>query len=178
MRTPRAPAHGFTMVELVVAMTVAGVLLALAVPSFTTFIYNQRATSATNSLVLTMNLARSEAIKRDLPTGITVCASADHLTCGGGNWATGWVVLDTSGGANAGMLSGGIAVPNNTVTEATGQTQVVYQSNGTVTAAASFRICDTRGAAFAHSIDVGPTGRVLAATTVGQTVNGAALVCP
>ena len=179
MRTPRARSHGFTMIELIVTMTIAGILMAFAVPAFNTFIQNQRITTATNSLVLSLNLARSEAIKRDLPTGVTVCASTDGQTCNGASWTQGWIVIDTSGGANAGVISGVSSIgTNDTISEAAGQLQTVFQSNGAVTQAASFTVCDSRGAAFAHSIDLGPTGRVLTSQTAGLTVNGTALACP
>lgn len=179
MRTPRARVHGFTMIELVVTMTIASILMALAIPSVTTFIKNQRLTTATNSLVLSLNLARSEALKRDVATGVTVCASSGAAACNGATWTGGWIVIDTSGGANAGVLSGVPSIgTHDTISEAAGQLQTTFQSNGTVTAAASFTICDDRGAAFAHSIDVGPTGRVLTSPNPGLSVNGAALVCP
>jgi type IV fimbrial biogenesis protein FimT len=179
MRIPRAAVHGFTMIELLVTMAIAGMLMMIAVPAFTAFVQNQRIITATNSLVLSLNLARSEAIKRDQPTGVTVCASTDSQTCNGTSWSQGWIVIDTSGGANAGVLQGVPSVgANDTISEAAGQLQSVFQSNGTVTQAASFTVCDSRGATYAHSVDLGPTGRVLTSTTAGQTVNGAALVCP
>ena len=179
MRTRPKSAHGFTIIEVIVTMTVAGILMMFAVPAFNTFIQNQRITTATNSLVLSLNLARSEAIKRDLPTGVTVCASTDALTCNGTSWTGGWIVVDTSGGATAGVLSGVATIgTNDTISEAAGQLQAVFQSNGTVTQSASFTICDIRGAGSAHSIDLGPTGRVLTSPTPGQTVTGAALACP
>ena len=177
MRIPRARAHGYTIIEIIVTMTIAGILMGLAVPAFNTFIQNQRLTTATNSLVLSLNFARSEAIKRDVPNGITVCASSDNQTCNAASWSQGWVVADMSN--NSGPLQGSPSIgANNTIREAAGQLAVVFQSNGTVTTAASFTVCDSRGAAFAHSIDVGSTGRVLSSPTVGQTVGGAALVCP
>jgi type IV fimbrial biogenesis protein FimT len=179
MRISGKSAQGFTIIEVIVTMTIGGILMMFAVPAFNAFIQNQRITTATNSLVLSLNLARSEAIKRDQPTGLTVCASTDALTCNGTDWTQGWIVIDTSGGANAGVISGVATIgTNDTIAEAAGQLQVVFQSNGTVTQAASFRICDNRGATFAHSIDLGPTGRVLTSPTVGYTVTGAALVCP
>jgi type IV fimbrial biogenesis protein FimT len=179
MRISRKSAQGFTIIEVIVTMTVAGILMMFAVPAFNAFIQNQRITTAANSLVLSLNLARSEAIKRDQSTGVTVCASTDGLTCNGTSWTKGWIVIDTSGGANAGVLSGVATIgTNDTISEAAGQLQAVFQSNGTVTQAASFTICDNRGAASAHSIDLGPTGRVLASPTAGQTVSGVALVCP
>ena len=177
MTYPRAPMHGFTIIELIVTMTIAGMLMMFAVPAFNTFIQNQRLTTITNSLVLSLNFARSEAIKRDAAAGVTICASTDQQACNGANWAQGWMVVDVV--ANSGSLQGMPAIAaTNTVSEANGQLQVVFRSNGTATNAASFTVCDSRGATYAHSVDVGPTGRVLSSPTPGMTVYNAALACP
>jgi type IV fimbrial biogenesis protein FimT len=176
MRFP-LQAHGFTMIELLVTMSLVGILAMVAVPSLITFVQNQRIATATNSLVLGLNYARSEAIKRDVPNGITICASLDQQNCNGASWSQGWMVADVfnvSGPLQAAPTIG----TNDTISEAAGQLQVVFMSNGMATAAASFTVCDSRGATFAHSIDVSSTGRVLSSQTAGQTVYGAALVCP
>lgn len=55
---------GFTLLELMAALTVLGVLLAVGVPSFVALTQNNRVTSQTNQLVSALNLARSEAIRR------------------------------------------------------------------------------------------------------------------
>jgi type IV fimbrial biogenesis protein FimT len=169
--------HGFTMVELLVTISIVGILTMIAVPSLTTFIQNQRLATATNSLVLSLNYARSEAIKRSVPNGITVCASTDQQTCNGASWSQGWVVEDVTNAS--GPLQAATSIgSNDTINEAAGQLAVVFLSSGATTAPASFRICDSRGGLFGHSIDVSATGRVLSAPTAGQTVYGAALVCP
>ena len=77
-------ASGFTLLELMIAISVAGVLMALAVPSFKDMIRNTRLTTYTNELVTALNLARSEAIKR----GQQVVVSKT-----GANWENGWQVF-------------------------------------------------------------------------------------
>jgi type IV fimbrial biogenesis protein FimT len=67
MRSPRAQrglSAGFTLIELMVTITVAAILLAVAAPSFVTFQRNSVLTSSTNSLVGALSAARSEALKR------------------------------------------------------------------------------------------------------------------
>src|SRR5579871_266621 len=82
--------QGFTLVELLVTLSVAAILLAIAMPAFSSFMKNTRLSMEANTLVYDLNLARSEAVKLD--TSVEVCASADHVTCStvAPDWATGW----------------------------------------------------------------------------------------
>jgi len=83
---------GFTLVELMVTLAVAAIVLTVGVPSFQTLIKNNRLTTAANALVASLNLARSEAIKRGVR--VTVCKSADGASCTtAGNWEQGWIVF-------------------------------------------------------------------------------------
>lgn len=86
MRTAR----GFTLMELLIALVLLGILLGAAIPSFRTFLQNNRLDSVANELVAATNLARSEAIERGQV--VAVCASDDGAACGG-SFANGWVVV-------------------------------------------------------------------------------------
>ena len=87
---------GFTLMELMVTLTVVGILAAVGIPSFSSVIRNNRITAHTNELVTALTLARSEAMKRG--DVVTTCPSEDGETCAGNNdWSTGWFVfLDTN----------------------------------------------------------------------------------
>src|SRR5207249_10519209 len=67
--------RGFTLTELMVTLAVAGVLAMIAVPNMTTFIRNNRLSSASNDLLRSFYLARTEAIKHQ--ANVVVCAVAD-----------------------------------------------------------------------------------------------------
>jgi type IV fimbrial biogenesis protein FimT len=82
---------GFTLVELMIALTISAVLLGLGVPAFTNMVQNTRLTSYANNLVASMLLARGEAIKRNAV--VTMCVSADNSACGSGGWEQGWIIL-------------------------------------------------------------------------------------
>jgi type IV fimbrial biogenesis protein FimT len=87
----RAP-KGFTLLELMVALTVLSILLAVGVPSFRNIIRNNRIASGTNELVGALTYARSEAMKRG--DTVTTCPTEDQEECSGSNdWATGWMVF-------------------------------------------------------------------------------------
>ena len=66
--------RGFTLTELMVTVAVAGVLAMMAVPSMRSFVQNNRLSSASNDLLRSFNLARTEAIKHQ--TNVVVCAVA------------------------------------------------------------------------------------------------------
>jgi prepilin-type N-terminal cleavage/methylation domain-containing protein len=95
--------RGFTMVEVLVVMTISAILLAMAIPSFEWFIRTNRVSSATNSMLAAMDLARSEAVRRN--GVVTVCrstnADAPNPACSSGaaggyadnDWASGWIVF-------------------------------------------------------------------------------------
>jgi type IV fimbrial biogenesis protein FimT len=98
--------HGFNLLEMMAAVAVLGTLLALGVPSFTQMIRNNRVVANTNELVVALSAARSEAVKRGLPTA--VCARSGPTTdeCRTGtanNWSSGWLVFTDQDGA-AGVI--------------------------------------------------------------------------
>ena len=83
------PADGFTLVELMVTLSVMAVLASIALPSFQGTIRLNRVSTENNEFIAALNLARSEAIKaRSISE---MCASADGVTCGT-DWSLGWMV--------------------------------------------------------------------------------------
>ena len=54
---------GFTLIELMIVLIIAGIAMSAAIPSFQGMIVRNRITSQTNEFLLTLNLARSEALR-------------------------------------------------------------------------------------------------------------------
>src|SRR5690606_27147970 len=104
----RPNAVGFTLLELLTAIAVLGVLLAIGVPAFTETIRTNRLAAQANDVVQALSMARSEASKRGIP--VAVCAAnADQSGCAGDtadDWANGWIVF-TDDGATPGSLENG-----------------------------------------------------------------------
>jgi prepilin-type N-terminal cleavage/methylation domain-containing protein len=64
---------GFTLLELMLVVTIAGLLLAFGVPAMGNFFRNARITGAANDVMGALHFTRSEAIKRRVP--VTLCTS-------------------------------------------------------------------------------------------------------
>jgi type IV fimbrial biogenesis protein FimT len=86
---------GFTLLELMVAVSIAGILATLAAPSFRTLLVRRSVQAAAESLVADMRLARSESLKRSTRT--VICKSTDGANCDvagvDNNWKVGWIVF-------------------------------------------------------------------------------------
>ena len=83
MKCSASAGRGFTLIELLITIAVLGIVMTMAAPSFVDLINSNRLKSAAFDLVVSLNYARSEAIKRN--TDAT-------LTPAGGGWSSGWSV--------------------------------------------------------------------------------------
>lgn len=87
-----APGMGSSFIEVLVVLSILAILLAIAAPDLTSVIRNGRLNSQNSQLVYSLNLARSEAVKRMLPA--VVCRGSVAAGCGGaGAWESGWIVF-------------------------------------------------------------------------------------
>jgi type IV fimbrial biogenesis protein FimT len=91
-KTPSG-AHGFTLIEVMIALAVLAILVSIAVPAYSTMLVNHRLAAQANGLLTALHLARSEAIKRN--GRVVVCrAVAGADACGAsGGWQGGWIVF-------------------------------------------------------------------------------------
>lgn len=91
---------GFTLMELLMVITIGAVLMAIGVPSMSGFIKDGRLTSAHNELVSAMQVARSAAIQNSGSACVcssTTVSAATPVCDGGNNWETGWIAfVDTN----------------------------------------------------------------------------------
>jgi len=93
MKAPRQ--SGFTLWELLITMLVAGLLVAVGIPSFRDAQRNSAITAAANDLITGLLAARAEAVKRQVP--VTLCASPDPT-------AANPVCAQDGSGANGGFI--------------------------------------------------------------------------
>jgi len=174
---------GFTLPEMLLALTLLSLLLALAAPPLGDLVARNRTQSAAHSLMTSLFLARTEAVKRNRRT--TLCKSADGLACtADGDWSQGWLVfVDPAGfgGLDAGEpllhtqgpLRGGVTLRN-----ANAANWYAYRPDGSAASSGglvtgTFRICPRDGdGQLAYRVITNITGRPRLAAGIG------ALSCP
>lgn len=83
--------RGFTLVELMVTVAVLAILIAIATPSFTSVINNNRLAGHANEFVATLQLARMEAVRRNARA--VVCRSDNGSSCAAGARWNGWIMF-------------------------------------------------------------------------------------
>ena len=90
--SPALLAAGFTLVELLIAMAVFAIVVAMAMPSLTSVVNNNRLATQANSLIADVQLARSEAVRRNRT--VRLCRTTDGTTCAAavGDWSR-WLVV-------------------------------------------------------------------------------------
>jgi type IV fimbrial biogenesis protein FimT len=77
---------GFTLIELMITISIAAILLAVASPNLSAYKRNSELTSAANKLISSINAARGEAMKRGRNAMLVP-------TNNGTSWNTGWTVF-------------------------------------------------------------------------------------
>jgi len=120
--------RGFTLLELIITVVVAGVLFAIAAPNFQSMVQNNRASTQVNHFVTATTMARSEALRQSRP--VTLCISSDQESCtGGDDWAVGWLIIEGEDGDYGDVLrSWGPASGNPSMTASTNR--IAFQANG------------------------------------------------
>lgn len=140
---------GVTLIELLVTLSIAVILMTVAIPNFQDFMRASRTSSIAMDQMGALNVARSEAIKRGAQ--VVLCSTAmdanpDDNACGG-DWTDGmmaFVDTDADSAKDAGepLVKVFSAVTSGyTVTTTPDTTTVVFDRMGRATAAISFAIC-------------------------------------
>lgn len=172
----RAPAAGFTLVELLVTLAVAAILLTVGVPSFRTFVQNAQLRSATDGFLAAIQRARSEAITRG--DAVILCRTADPSSdsCGTSSseeWTRGWLMYAVrnfsgevdynSGSANHELLARGTPAPDGVeiTSENHGNRWLTIGADGTLAedGVVAYAVCDKRGEEHGRLIVIPMIGR-------------------
>lgn len=89
--------RGFTMIELMTVLVVAGVLLSLAIPSFRELLARNRIEGVAAELSTDLQYARSEAVSRNVPVGLIADTNCYTVFVIGTAPASGCTALGTGG---------------------------------------------------------------------------------
>lgn len=157
---------GVTLIELLVTISIAAILMAIAVPGFQDFFRRNRLDSAASDFMATLNYARSEAIRRGVL--VSVCKSSNGTSCSG-DWQQGWIVFtnpnndDSVDTGSDEILRVHETLPNGITMNANTNftTRITYRSDGRITntVGGTFFFCPASGTTDARQIVVNGAGR-------------------
>lgn len=180
----RRPAErGFTIVEMMIAVVVIGVLAAIAIPSFRNVQLNNAGSAAVNDLVASMTYARGEANKQRRDVVVCPLADGESGTCepSTSGWNNGWLVFvdrvpvetPPALGDEDTILREFPREPA-TVNVTADQVAFAFRTYGGTSTSGSITFCDDRGADHARGVIVTASGKVRPSST---TLDGEDLAC-
>lgn len=178
----RAKQSGFTLIEVLTVVIIAGILAAIAGPAFRSLSLNNAMVAQTNDLLADLIYMRSEALKRSKtiymckttdPTAVSPVCNATATD----PWTNGWLIYvnGTAAGTDFNAATDDILLRVGDGFTGTGK-KIVTTANGGGTDLANnitisrlgllangdsgyFSICDSRGASYGRRVDLETSGR-------------------
>ena len=184
---------GFTIVEMLVTMTIIAILLVVGIPSYRYVTNSNRMAAEMNSLLGDLMYARAEAIKEGQP--VAVCVSSNGLTCSGNTtWQNGWIVFPDPNGQGANDVPASIlhvqqtftstdtfTSPTNPISAVIFNREGFAQGDGAAGfAATQYDLQDaTKNTAWTRCMQISPQGLILSESAKAPITTGAWVgTCP
>lgn len=142
--------RGFTLLDLLIALTILGILFGIALPALDHAVARVRAAEARSALTVTLFDAQRHATV--LGREVVVCPAEAEQCIGGVDWSRGWIAfVDRDGDRLRGpgdtlIRREEALAPGQRLIGSIGRPRVVYQPNGgSAGANLGFTLCDRRG---------------------------------
>lgn len=161
--------RGFTLIEMLVALAIMGLLTRLAAPSFLSFIAEARLTSGSEGVAGALNYARSEAGMRSAPIVIIPAASG---------WQGGLSVKSSAGVElrQVGRMAASVSLTG----PVSSMTKITFYPDGSTDLGGSawMRFCDSNAGSVGRYISINGSGYITTSMTLATGGSGATAACP
>lgn len=169
---------GFTLIELLITLAVGAILLVFIEPLFQTVVMNSRITMLVDGFVNGLVYAREAALTQNASVQVCPFGSVNSASCGS-SWANGWIIITQPTSGSPVLLQSTQALSQGPILSGGAVSNVTFSATGLALTQSNFKVCDSRGAAYARSIEILPTGFIQSGPTPGVAIwNGGALTCP
>jgi type IV fimbrial biogenesis protein FimT len=141
---------GFSLLELMTALAVVGILLGVAGPGLANFVEASRLSGSSRDLVVDFSLARNEAAMRG--QRVTVCTSSDGATCANDSWENGRLVFVDNNGTIGDFDAGDLVLSTTPALDPSIETTPIgaagafflsFDPRGRLAAPARIQVCST-----------------------------------
>ncbi len=169
--------QGLTLVEVVMALALAGLVTALAAPSFATALAGARRSQAVNDFVHAIHLARTAAAESGRPA--VLCAGSTDCT-GSLDWSDRYLVFLDADRDDPPELDAGERIlwradATQAIQRRANRSAFVFEPTGRSGTTGTLVVCDTTGRTTPRAVIVSRTGRPRASA---EDASGKVLRCP
>ena len=162
--------RGFTLIELMVTISILVILSSIAATGYSTTVNNNRLYASQNEFVAYLALARSEAARRGLPVMVSATAPTTGNAFGGG-WTV-WVDTNGNGSFDSGepVLRSHEALPSTILIGDGTTTLIAFNPTGFLAAGAvDVKLCATDPTLAGFDISIQANGLTDVADVAGHS---------
>lgn len=162
---------GYTLIELLVALAILGIIFAIAIPSYGSAMARAHMGAAESAIFTSINNAANFSFIGG--TRAVLCPSADGLSCQNSfDWSDGWLAFEDNNAnrerdADDRKLGSFNEIPPELhILTSQGRTRIAFQSGGgNFGSNAHFKLCDERSPQRSRSLFLSNTGRMRVAAS-------------
>jgi type IV fimbrial biogenesis protein FimT len=177
MNTRIQAAKGYTLIQLLAAIFILGIILAIAIPSYGSAIARAQLSSTESAIFTSLNNAANFSFING--SRVVMCPSRNSNSCENTfDWSQGWITFEDRNGNHERdeddkkLDSQALTFPSMHVYSSRGRTRISFQSGGgNFGSNVHFKLCDERNPARSRSLFLSNTGRMRVAQSPKTTCN-------